>query len=732
MRRFSFTLIWMVIVFGLIGCGGGSHSPAAQGITVTVTNVFPNNTVQAGSGPITLKAAVANDSSNSGVKWSLSNANTGCSPDCGTLMPSPGSNLSAVYTPPAIAPGNQNASISAIAVADNTKDYSFNFTIIPTTSVSITNKLSSTVAGGPGVTVNATVLHDLTNSGVNWTLTAGGAVCSPACGTLAASAAPSFAALYTPPATVPTGTNANPAITAISVAKSSASDSFSFTIANPASLLKGSYVFLLRGYDSFSAAPMAMAGTIVADGNGNITSGEVDFNNGGGITHVPSPATGTYVVDNSFNGITKGSLEISSFKFPGSNIDLQFRFVLSSDGKRGHIIELDGSGYLNSGTIQLQDSSAVSAAPSGNFAFGLDSDAPFGGRIVSAGQIVFGSSGITGGIIDQSKSADAVPTYADAPISPGVVSAPDSSGRGTLAITVNNNTSQYAYYVVDSSHIRLIQIDQGLKFGTVQAGSAVRQKTLTAASINAASVLQLTGMDEPAGTSNVGPDVIIGVMTTSNGNAFNLTFDTNDVGAILTSHLANGSITSFDPATGRAVLSSPGGFGSGFVDSSVIYLYDQGSGFFIDADISSTLPGQAITNNAFSGTLTLQTGGPFDVSALSGNLIAGFGGSASPSIPNWELGVTLDPATATYSAAGDLTSLLSQDGSAIGAHFTGTYGLVNSVLGHGSVTMPAAVFGDFTSGATVTASFYLIAPNQFVLIGINQGLYSGVAFFDPQ
>jgi hypothetical protein len=480
---------------------------------------------------------------------------------------------------------------------------------------------------------------------------------------------------------------------------------------------------------------MAMAGNIVADGSGNITSGEVDFNNGGGINYVPSPATGTYVVDNSFNGVTKGSFEISSFKFPGSNIDLRFRFVLSSDGKRGHIIELDGSGYLNSGTIQAQDSSAASATPSGSFAFGLDSDAPFAGRIVSAGQLLFGSSGITGGIIDQSKSADPTPTYVAAPISPGAVTAPDSNGRGTLSITVNNNTSEYAYYVVDSSHIRLIQIDPALKFGTVQAGTAVLQKSLTTDSINAKSVLQLTGMDEPTGTSNVGPDVIIGVMTISSGNSFDLTLDTNDLGTIVTSHLVNGSITSFDPATGRAVLSSQGGFESGFVDSAVIYLYDQGSGFLIDTDISTpngTPPNQAITNNAFSGTLTLQTGGPFNAATLSGNLIAGFGGSASPSIPNWDLAITLDPASATYSAAGDLTSLPSQDGNATGVQFTGTYGLVNTALGHGSFTMPAAVFGDFTSGATVTASFYLIAPNQFVLIGINPGQYSGVAFFDPQ
>ena len=734
MRVFLSGFLVFMMILPLACCAGSTQ--VGELIEVLITNVFPNDSIQAGTAPVTLKVDVSNDAHNAGVKWSLTVANTTCSPACGILVPSPSPSFSAVYTPPAKAPLNEQAVISSTAVDDPTSSFSFIFTIIPTTSVSITDKFSSIVAASPAVSVNVSVADDLTDSGVTWTLTAGGSNCSPACGTLVAAAAPSFSAVYTPPNSVPNGANANPTITATSVANTSATDSFSFDITSSSSLLNGSYVFLLRGYYSFDGDPMAMAGTITADGQGNITSGELDFDNGGGVTHVPSPATGTYSVDISFDGITRVSLEISSFKFPNSNIDLKFRFVLSNDGKRGHIVELDGSGYLNSGTIQLQDSTAISAAPSGNFAFGLDSDAPLAGRTVAAGQLIFGAAGITGGVIDQSKAGNPSPTYSDTAIGPSSVSAPDSNGRGTLSITVSGLTNDYAYYIVDSDHIRLIEIDQGLNYGTVQAGTAIHQTSLTASSIEATSVLQLTGMDEPTGTDTPGPDVIIGAMTISAQNLFNLTFDSNDLGTILTSHPASGSITSFDPTTGRAVLSDPGGFESGFVDSAVIYLYDQGSGFMIDTDISTpngTPPNQAITNNAFSGTLTLQTGGPFNAStALSGNLVAGFGGSASSNIPNWDLGVGLDSSNSTYSAEGDLTSLPSQDGSAIDAQFAGTYGLINSVLGHGRISIPAAVFGDFTSGNTATASFYLIAPNEFVLVGVAPGLYSGVAFFDSQ
>src|SRR5215467_998560 len=734
MRRWSFYLAVFGLPLFFAGCSG-SPGPSDAPIRVTISNVFANNSIQAGEPAVTLEAVVDNDPGKKGVKWSLSTANTGCSPGCGTLVAGDSPSFSAVYTPPASAPANQQATITAASVADPNQTFSFLFTIEALTSVAITDKFDSVVAGSPALEVDANVKDDPTGSGVTWTLMAGGSDCSPGCGTLAASAAPSFAALYTPPATVPAGAAASPTITATAVHRAAAVDSFTFNITNAASLVKGNFAFLLRGYDSFSGAPMAMAGTVVADGNGNLTGGEVDINNGGGVTLVTPPVAGVYTVDNAFHGITKGSFEITSFHFPNSTIDLKFQFVLSADGTHGRIIELDGSGYLNSGTIVLQDPAALSASPDGNFAFGLDSDAPFAGRTVSTGQLVFGAAGITGGIIDQAKAADPAPTFSGAALNASSVAAPDASGRGTLTIDVGGDATNYAYYVVNADLVHLIQIDKGLNHGTVQAGVARRQKALTSDSVNSTSVIQLTGMDEPTGTSNVGPAVTVGVMTISGGTSFTLTFDTNDLGTNLTSHFTNGSIASFDPATGRAVLSAPGDFQAGFVDSAVMYFYDQGSAFFIDTDISTpdgTPPDQAMTNNAFSGTLTPQVGTSFSASDLSGNILAGFGGSSAPGIPNFELAMNFDGSAGTYEAAGDLTSLPSQDGAATGVQFNGTFGILNSLLGHGTMTLPSAVFGDFTSGGTSQAAFYMIAPRQFVLIGVTPGQYSGVAFFDPQ
>jgi hypothetical protein len=633
-------------------------------------------------------------------------------------------------------------------VSDNRQNFSFTFTIIPPASVQITNKFTSILNGSAPVEVDAVVANDPANAGVTWTLTVGGTDCSPACGTLVPSAAPSLAAIYTPPSTFPAGANSNPTITATSVTNTAANDSFAFTILSSNSLFKGNYVFLLRGYDANTlpiapnGLPMSLAGVVSADGNGNLTAGELDVDDYGGITAIPAPQTGTYNVQVSPTGITEVLFEITSFTLPGSTNNLKFRCFISTDGKRGRIIELDGSGFINAGIIEQQDPTAIATKPAGNFAFGVDSDAPFAGRTIAAGQLVLGSAGVTGGLIDQSVAAAPAPTFIAQPISPDAQGAPDALGRGTLTITVQSSSVQYAYYIVDSSHFLLIEIDRGLVFGTVFAGVARSQTTLTSDSVNGVNVIQLTGFDEPTGTSTVQPVSLVGLLTVSSGSSYDLLFDINDLGVVLTQHGLNGAV-SFDPTTGRAALTAPDGFGSNFVNAAAWYLYDKGKGFFVEEDPSTpvgTPPATAVTNRALSGTTLAQIGAPYKATDLTGNNIAGFGAATSPVVPNADLGMNFvnTSANATspgnYSAVGDVTSIPSQGGNVTNVSFTGLYRLIDATQGYGAIQFPSALFGDFVSptGTTIGANFYMVAPHQFVAVGTAQGTLSGIIFVDPQ
>jgi hypothetical protein len=190
MRRFYRAALVVVVVALLSNCAG---NPFGDPISVTVTNSF--STIQTGAAPVTLVATITNDKRNQGLKWSLTLGNVSCSPACGTLVPFAAPSLTAVYTPPAKLPTNQSATITATSVADSTKVFIFNFTIVtppPAIQVTITNKFTNQAVGGSQVTLNATVTNDTANAGVTWSLTAGGSSCSPACGTMTPSSKTPF------------------------------------------------------------------------------------------------------------------------------------------------------------------------------------------------------------------------------------------------------------------------------------------------------------------------------------------------------------------------------------------------------------------------------------------------------------------------------------------------------------------------------------------------------------
>jgi hypothetical protein len=506
---------------------------------------------------------------------------------------------------------------------------------------------------------------------------------------------------------------------------------------------------------------MAMAGSVTSDGLGDITGGDLDINNSGGITFATN-LSGNYSIDSSFNGIIRGTVTITNVVFPGSSTPtpLSFKFVLSADHTHGRILELDGAAYVNVGTLDRQDSTALTAAnPTGTYAFGVDSDAPVGGRTVEAGRFILTSSSVTGGLVDESRAGDPTPRYTAVPLGASTLTPPDASGRGTLTFSVTAggvpaSSDRYAYYIINSGQLHLIQIDPTPTFGTVFAGVARLQQPLTAVSVNTTSVLQLTGMDAvPGTTSQVGPDVVIGVLTIPNPlggtpTTFALTFDQNDLGKTLIEKSTAGTI-SFDPATGRGSISDTGGFGQGFMDAAVFYLNDVGQGFIIDADPSTCVPvttcpngppPNPTTNNAFSGTLIPQVAGPFtdQNQFLSGNLTFSSGASAISTIPSVVAAVTLDASASTLAAAGDLTSENFQGGNLPNVTFNGTFNLQDQIFGHGLVRLPQQIFGDFSANQLYIGFFYLIGPNQFVAIGAQQAapgalpIYSGVIFANPQ
>ena len=723
------SIVFALIAVSLCSCAEvvGPAKVPQRSILVSISNPFQS--VSVGTNPVIVTAVVQPSGVNAQLIWSLTVNGNNCSPACGTLVPSAPPSLTATYTPPAVLPGGaaNMPTITAQSQADQSKTASFSFTIqgVAAISVTLSGTFQTVSAAGPPQTIVATT-ND--TAGVQWTMTAGGASCSLACGTLAVGGAPRLQAIYTPPPNIASSPSPAITVTATSATDNSKSSSFSFTILQPA---KFTYVFLLRGYDA-GGVPLAMGGAVAVDPNGNITDGELDINDGGVATHL-QPLLGTYATNTSFDGITRGVLSITNVALPSTKIQPAFRYVLRGNQVEGKIIEFDAGGFSTAGTIQVQ-SGPVGTVPAGVYVFGVDSDSPAGRRTVENGAFQILSGNMVLGAADLAQAGGILP-ISNAPMA-GSVTAPDAIGRGTVSFNVEGTATDYAYYVVNGaqlnvfgSELYLMQIGGGFDFGTVLAGTARGD----APSFDPAtapfhtSIVQMTGVDTPAGSNVASPDVKIGAMSIATDNSVSLTFDSNDAGMVQTGVTITGTLTFYDTNTGRGVVSFPGGFNSGFMDTAVFYLFDNGDGFIIDGDPQSA---GAAGNRGFSGTLSRQFPGPYSASSISGGLIGISGASASPAIPSAEVALTADPASGTITGLACATEVgvpqLSD------TPIQATYSVVDPATGHGTAMVPGGFFGNFTPHLMLPASFYLIVGNQLVSIGTQTGTPSGVTLVEAQ
>jgi hypothetical protein len=392
--------------------------------------------------------------------------------------------------------GNNNLTLQNQPAPAST-DVSITFSPAPTESLSLAGSTSFT----------AVVHNDPSNAGVDWALLCpAGATCGTLTPLHTASGKP---ATYTPPATI-TGNSQSVTIEAFASADHGSNVVTSLTITGFDANLKGNYVFATRGFDENGA--YQLAGVITLDGNGNVTGGEQTHNDAlisvadaitGGIYTVGPDGRGTMTLDTADQNI--GQLGIENLAF-----------VVISNSK-ALIGTLDNpnlpqpSFELSSGTLELQSSTA---APTGGYAFvmnGIDigtNSMALGGILnIDSPNAISGN----GSTADQDDAATGVP-------SPGLsltgtLTKPDSFGSLKFNLTLgatgssSGNPLQFTGYVVDTSHIKLIESDNagnGAGFG-VTAGVAIGQGSaagkFTNSSFAGNYAFDIVGQD-PSGVTN--------------------------------------------------------------------------------------------------------------------------------------------------------------------------------------------------------------------------------------
>jgi hypothetical protein len=406
-------------------------------------------------------------------------------------------------------------------------------------------------------------------------------------------------------------------------ATASANLSISVVAAVTNANLSGNYVFTFNGYNK--GTPVMMAGSFFADGQGHITYGELDYNNGSGEQggHNPTPqitaASSTYSL--TANGLGTMTL-ITNMSPPSPYI---FNVSIMSDGS-GRLIQSDptqpqayGSGVIMKHTPLAQGQQwplCGSNVAVGLFGVGSSLTA----RYTAAGQFQFNPStcvdfvsGVPGMDINDG-GAPSSATFEGAFNEYDYV-----NSRGYVGITFKpGGVHTYAFYLVSSSdhkqnELVLVSTDPASQPAPLTLWTALPQPNLPKgwdnSSLANTAVAELNALDTN-GAVDVTAGLFVGKGVAGNncqGNNYDpatFNFDENQGGTLSLQQTSTGTYC-VDKTTGRVTLTS---FSSGpFATPPVFYMITANQAFVVGTDPAVT-----------SGYFEQQTGSPFSTSSIFG------------------------------------------------------------------------------------------------------------------
>lgn len=340
---------------------------------------------------------------------------------------------------------------------------------------------SSTFINTP-VSITAVVNNDPLNAGVDWTVAPCG---NPDCGSLSAPHTQSgMPVTYKPPASLTTN---GLAVQILAFATSDPSKNLvtRITIETFSKILKGTYVLQTSGLDidpiTGSQDVAQFAGVIVLDGIGGVTSGEQTYTNTsrsasdqitGGSYFVGPDGRATLTLNTTDQNIGQGGIETfnlvvlspsQALILKNDPINTSFPSSESATGTMDLQSDvsplLHGYAFVATGTDVATTLSLGGTSPTGvGGVLNIDSSNTISG---------------TGSIADQ--DLPAVPLLTRGARISGSVSDPDAFGavKFNLSTPFSSTPVLFTGYIVDGSHIKLIETDVDSVNGTGAATSGV-------------------------------------------------------------------------------------------------------------------------------------------------------------------------------------------------------------------------------------------------------------------
>ena len=512
-------------------------------------------------------------------------------------------------------------------------------------------------------------------------------------------------------------------VTDSGVVPSTLTQALSITVAASTSsntLLNGQYAFLFKGFDS--GGPVAMAGSLIADGNGHITVGAEDSNRAAGVVTGIS-LTGTY----SIGSDGRGTLELIATN-PSTSVKLisDYQLTLDSNGNARFIqndttstnndsLATHGQGTLKfvAGTATSTSTTAFSSSftagsLSGNYAFGFSGQDLSGKPAALIGAIhADGSTNLSSG--GGGLNSD----FNDA----GAFSSQSLSGSFSVGANFNRGVAQlvfappsksqvalnFAFYFVSPTDLYFVEIDTATATMSDRLSGEMNLQQpgyqFQAASVAGVSVATGTGLSGGNAT------VLAGLLTslTGDGNA-TLSYDENAGGKITTPSPAfSGTYTV--AGNGRVNLA-----GLGTTRVAAAYLTGPGRGFLVGSDAAVTV-----------GRLEPQTGGPsFALSSFQGNYVLDTAPASERLVANFV-------GQLYASGAGSVTGTVDEIDPPTSANPKGKANLGQSLVAN--VNMASNGRGTITTnlllGLPVQLVLYIVSPGHARAISLDSNPGSG-------
>jgi hypothetical protein len=469
-------------------------------------------------------------------------------------------------------------------------------------------------------------------------------------------------------------------------------------------LLNGQYAFLLSGVNTTGFS--ALTGSIIADGNGNITGGEENLP---GTALLYDGILGSYTIGSDGRGMMTLSSSSNSTNFlvaTGDWLNGQQTFAIAVvDSTHVFVEEFDGTGTYNlkgnpvlgpsygstlRGELEAQTLGDFSIPPSGPFAFAW----VHGGALVSPTP----EAAYYGGVLDTDVSGNITSFWIDRYVD-GVTGSITSGTYGPQAFggldtfgncTVNLGPYTLNYFMISSGEFIVLASSSSDSTG-LPAGHIYSQPSTTP-SLAATYVFTLAG-SSPAfsvnGASVVGdsPEAIGGWFTSDTSGNINGYLDTNNNGTVLSASVSGSlvpSVVSGSAVSGRWTLALGGGGASLFaVYPTVNY---------------GLLMFQLDTRKSGTGTALLQASSP------------SFLGTYATSIQQLGIVNSLRNPETTGVPIGAWTDLSGQIVATSSSTLTGTLDIDQL---NGLFLAPSGNFWMQTPGASVTGNFTTGAQERF-------------------